>query len=79
MALVRTSLFLSPLLVYMLRACGLPWRSQHLFQILLAFVDVSANLPLEGEEGRVCPRGDVAEVSRFPNHSGIIIKILQFL
>lgn len=57
---------------------GLLWWSQHLLQILLYFVDVSENLPLEGEEGRVCPWGQVVQVSRFPNQSGIIFYNLLY-
>lgn len=56
-----------------LRVWGILWWNQHLLQVLLYFVDVSENLPLEGEEGRVCTRGQVVKVSRFPKWSRIIL------
>lgn len=59
-----------------LRVWGILWWNQHLLQVLLYFVDVSENLPLEGEEGRVCTRGQVVKVSRFPKWSRIILQPL---
>lgn len=43
------------------------WWSQLLLQVFLYFVDVSEDLALEGEEGWVCPRGQVVEISWFPD------------
>lgn len=47
--------------------CGLLGWSEHRLQVLLNFVDVSEDVPLEGEERRVCPWRQVVKVSRSPN------------
>lgn len=48
------------------------WWSQHLLQVLLYFVDICKNLPLEGEERWVCSWSQVVKVCWFSNQSRII-------
>lgn len=41
------------------------WWAEHLLQELLHLVDVSLHLPVEGDEGRVCPRSQVVQIGWF--------------
>lgn len=55
---------------------GLLWRRQHRLQVLLYFVYVGEHLPLESEERRVRPRGQVVKIRWPPNQGGVILEPL---
>lgn len=51
------------------RKYSLGW-AEDVLKELLDLVDVSLDLAVEGDEGRVCARGQVLEVCRLPGREG---------
>lgn len=46
-------------------------RTEHFLKKLLDLVDISLDLSIEGQERRVCPRGQVVQIRRLPTEDAV--------